>query len=137
MADTNVFVVDVDVRGRTGSRVVEVYIDSDAGVGVGEIAETSRRLSFLLDTEDPIVGHYTLNVSSPGVNRSLVDPRQYPRHIGRDLRVAYMLDAEALTAKGKLAAVAGDAIALTFPGQENPVEIPFSAISEAFVELPW
>lgn len=137
VADTDIYVVDVDVRGRTGSRVVEVYVDRDEGIGVGEIAQTSRRLSFLLDAEDPIEGKYTLSVSSPGTNRSLSLLRQYPRHIGRDMRIAYTQDNEELTVTGELASVADDAITLAIPGQDDPTEIPFPAIREAFVLLPW
>jgi len=137
VSGTELFVVDVEVRGRTGSRVVEVYVDSDAGAGVDEIAETSRRLSFLLDTEDLIKGAYNLHVSSPGLARPLSLPRQYPRHIGRALRVTYTEESEESTTVGALATTGDDAITLAVPGQESPTEIPFSAIREAFVELPW
>lgn len=137
VAGAELFVVDVDVRGRTGSRVVEVYVDSDAGAGLDDIAETSRRLSFLLDTEDVIKGKYNLHVSSPGASRALALPRQYPHHIGRDLRVTYTSDSEETTVVGTLSAVGDDAITLTVKGEDNPTELPFSAILEALVELPW
>ena len=137
MADADLFVVDVDVRGRSGSRVVEVYVDSDAGAGLDEIAETSRRLSFLMDTEDVIKGKYNLHVSSPGTNRALALPRQYPHHIGRDLRVTYTNDSRETTIVGILSAVGDDAITLTVKGEDNPTELPFSTILEALVELPW
>ncbi|MCH8031035.1 MAG: ribosome maturation factor RimP [Bacteroidetes bacterium] len=137
VAGADLFVVDVEVRGRTGSRVVEVYVDSDAGAGLDEIAETSRRLSFLLDTEDVIKGKYNLHVSSPGASRALALPRQYPHHIGRDLRVTYASDSEETTIVGTLSAVGDDAITLTVKGEDNPTELPFSAIREALVELPW
>lgn len=137
MAGADLYVVDVDVRGRTGSRVVEVYVDSDAGAGLDDIAETSRRLSFLLDTEDVIKGTYNLHVSSPGASRPLALPRQYPRHIGRDLRVTYTSDSEESTIVGTLTAAGDDVITLSVRGQDDPTELPFSAIREALVELPW
>ena len=105
--------------------------------GLDEIAETSRRLSFLMDTEDVIKGKYNLHVSSPGTSRALVLPRQYPHHIGRDLRVTYNSDSEETTIVGILSAVGDDAITLTVKGEDNPTELPFSAILEALVELPW
>ena len=137
VAGADLFVVDVEVRGRVGSRVVEVYVDSDTGAGLDEIAETSRRLSFLLDTEDVVKGKYNLHVSSPGASRPLALPRQYPRHIGRDLRVTYTSDSEEATVVGTLSAAGADAITLTIKGQGDPTELPFSAIREALVELPW
>ena len=137
VAGTDLFVVDVDVRGRTGSRVVEVYVDSDAGAGLDEIAETSRRLSFLMDTEDVIKGAYNLHVSSPGASRPLALPRQYPRHIGRNLRITYTSDSEESTIVGTLSAAGDDVITLAVKGEADPTELPFSAIREALVELPW
>ena len=133
----DLFVVDVEVRGRTGSRVVEVYVDSDAGAGLAEIAEPSRRLLFLLATEESTNGQYTLPVASPGRGRPLALPRQYPHTIGRDLRVTYASDSEETTIVGTLSTVGDDAITLAVKGQVNPTELPFSAIREALVELPW
>jgi ribosome maturation factor RimP len=140
VAGTDLYVVEVEVRGREGSRVVEVYVDADRGAGLGAIAEVSNRLGFLLDTEDPIAGHYTLNVSSPDANRPLALPRQYPKHVGRTLRVSYLADAadpgEEVTATGTLRAA--DARALTLELRDGgTIEIPFDAVREARVVLPW
>ncbi len=134
---TDLYVVDVVVRGRTGSRVVEVYVDSDAGAGLDQIAETSRRLSFLLDTEDPVKGKYNLHVSSPGADRPLSLPRQFRRHVGRDLRVTLADGSEESTIVGTLDAVDDSAITLTVQGKADSTQIPFSAIREALVQLPW
>ena len=136
VAGTDLYVVDVEVRGRQGSRVVEVYVDADAGAGLGAIAEASNRLGFLLDTEDPIAGHYTLNVSSPDASRPLALPRQYPKHVGRTLDVRYAADGEEVTARGALRAA--DADALTLELRDGALlAIPFDAVREARVVLPW
>ena len=68
-ADREAFVVDVQVRGQKGSRIVEVFVDADDGVGSDDLARLSRDLAFLLETEDVIKGKYYLNVSSPGAER--------------------------------------------------------------------
>ena len=86
---TNIFVVDVEVRGTRGSRVVEIYVDSDDELGVGQLADISREVEFSLDMEDLIAGRYSLNVSSPGLDRPLRLPRQYRKNVGRPLRVHY------------------------------------------------
>ena len=83
------FLVDLEVRGARGSQAVDVFIDSDEGLGVGTLARISREVAFLLDTGEVIAGHYRLNVSSPGLDRPLKLPRQYKKNVGRALRVHY------------------------------------------------
>jgi ribosome maturation factor RimP len=140
VAGTDLYVVDVDVRGRLGSRVVEVFVDADAGAGLDALTEVSGRLGFLLDTEDFIAGHYTLNVSSPGADRPLALPRQYPQHVGRTHRVSYQADAndpgEEVTLTGPLKAAGPDAITVE-TREGHDVTIPYAAIREARVVLPW
>jgi ribosome maturation factor RimP len=140
VAGTDLYVVGVDVRGREGSRVVEVFVDADAGAGLGALTEVSNRLGFLLDTEDFIAGHYTLNVSSPGADRPLALPRQYPKHVGRTLRVSYQADAhdlgEEVTLTGALVGTGSHSFTIELRDGSD-VEIPFDAVREARVVLPW
>ena len=133
-ADTDLFVVDVEVRGFQGSRVVEVFADSETGAGADDLARLSRSLAFLLDTEDLVKGRYRLDVSTPGAERPLSDPRQYARHVGRTLALTYDAGEDQLvTVQGELLSVDADALALD--GQTAP--IPFDAVREARVMLPW
>ena len=83
------FIVELEVRGAPGSQAVDVFIDSDEGLGVDTLAEISREVAFLVEAEEVIAGHYRLNVSSPGVDRPLKLPRQYKKNVGRTLRVHY------------------------------------------------
>ncbi|HYE96517.1 MAG TPA: ribosome maturation factor RimP [Rubricoccaceae bacterium] len=139
LADLGLFVVDVQVRGRAGDRVIEVFADSDTGVDLAALTEASRRLGFLLDAEEAVVGPYRLDVSSPGADRPLV-PRQLPRHVGRTLRVSYTADAadpgEEVTVTGVLRAVRADAITVEHT-DGTTAEIPTAALRDARVVLPW
>ena len=132
--DSGLYVVGVVVRGHPGSRVVEVFAD---GGGIDELAGLSRRLSFLLDTEDPVSGHYRLDVSTPGADRPLSDVRQYPQHVGRTLRVT-MADASGTGAvvTGVLVEATPEAVTVQPEGGE-PVVVPVAALREAVVVLPW
>ncbi|ARA92296.1 MAG: ribosome maturation factor RimP [Bacteroidetes bacterium] len=132
------FLVDLQVRGRPGSRVVDVFIDSDEPLGVDTLAEVSRELSFLLDAEDFIKGRYHLNVSSPGVDRPLSLPRQYRKNIGRALGVYYRTEAEDAPRELRGVLVAADEEAITLEEDDGPTHrIPYSAITRANVLLPW
>ncbi len=136
LAFTPHYLVDVHVRGHWGSRVVEVYVDSDEDAGLDRLAEVSRELGFLLDVEDVVDGKYTLEVSSPGADRPLVLPRQYRKHEGRPLRVKYRLDDTSSTTEGTLRTAGEEAIELA-AAPDDVRRIPYEAIEEGKVLLPW
>ena len=138
IAATDLFLVDVEVRGRDGSRVVEVYLDGDAGVGIDELAEISRQLAFLLDTENIIPGKYSLNVSSPGSERALKYPRQYRRHEGRKVEIETRSGSaeEVVTETGELVSSSDVDVELRLPGGEHR-RIPFTEVERARIVMPW
>lgn len=76
---------DVELAG--AGRLLRVVIDAEGGIGVDRIAELSRGISRVVDTEDPIDGAYTLEVTSPGLERKLRRPQHFAKSIGRELRV--------------------------------------------------
>ena len=76
---------DVELLG--GGQIVRVTLDADDPVGVDRIAELSRGIGRLLDAEDPIKNAYTLEVSSPGLERKLTRPRHYEKSIDRQVKV--------------------------------------------------
>ncbi|MDX1439287.1 MAG: ribosome maturation factor RimP, partial [Rubricoccaceae bacterium] len=78
-----------------------------------------------------------LNVSSPGVERSLSMQRQYPRHVGKSIRVVHRMGDEEFTSVGTLEAAGSEAVSLLLPKTEEPLTIPYTSILEARVELPW
>jgi ribosome maturation factor RimP len=79
--------VDVELAGSSHNPTLRVYIDSPAGVNVDDCARVSRQLSALLDVEDPLPGQYTLEVSSPGLDRPLVTPEDFKRFVGETVKV--------------------------------------------------
>lgn len=76
---------DVEVLG--GGQIVRVTVDAKDALGVDVIADLSRGISRLIDEEDPFPGSYTLEVSSPGLERKLTRPRHYEKAIGREVVV--------------------------------------------------
>ena len=78
--------VDLDVRvGRRG--LLRVFIDKENGVGLSDCELVSRQLSAFLDVEDPLPGHYVLEVSSPGLDRPLRTLEHFRRFRDRRAKV--------------------------------------------------
>jgi len=133
---TSVFLVDFSVRGSRGSHAVDVFLESDDSLGVDLLAQLSREIGFVMDTQDIMPGPYTLNVSSPGADRSLRIPRQYRKHLGKDLRVHYRKDENSMTEVcGRL--LAADDSVIQIQHQVGKVNIRFEDILWAKVQLPW
>lgn len=136
-------VVDIELRheGRSG-RVLRVYLDKaekrdeNEAPGIEELGQVSRELSDLLDVHDVVEGSYTLEVSSPGINRPLRRPEHFVRYIGQTVRVR---TGEMLGGRrnflGPLRDTAGDGVVVVQDGCE--VFIPFRLIVRANVEYDW
>ena len=73
------------IHGKSG--LLRVYIDHDDGIGVDDCKAVSYQVSGLLDVEDPIRGQYTLEVSSPGLDRPLFQARDYERFAGQQVKL--------------------------------------------------
>lgn len=73
--------------GQGHHSLLRIFIDSEQGVDVDDCAKVSRQLSAVLDVEDPISSKYTLEVSSPGMNRSLFALHQYVAYVGSTIKV--------------------------------------------------
>lgn len=80
-------VLAVEMTGGPGQSVVRVYIDGPQGVTVDDCARASHQFSAILDVEDPIPGHYTLEVSSPGLDRPLTRERHFRAVVGQEIKV--------------------------------------------------
>lgn len=79
---------DLEVRlgGRDG--VLRVFIDHPDGIGLDDCEKVSLAVSALLDVEDPLPGHYNLEVSSPGLDRKLTKAKHFQRFKGETLKVS-------------------------------------------------
>ncbi|MGG7175989.1 ribosome maturation factor RimP [Clostridium paraputrificum] len=70
-----------------GENYLRIYIDKPEGISLTDCEALSRRVSTMLDEEDPIPDSYYLEVSSPGLNRGLYKDEHFSRYIGRDVEV--------------------------------------------------
>jgi ribosome maturation factor RimP len=104
------------------------------GMKVDDCTRISRALSELLDAADPIQGDYTLEVSSPGIDRPLIRPADYARFVGHDAKIE--LDPPVAGRKrvqGPIAAVAADHVVIAIDAE--PVALPFAAVRRAKLVL--
>lgn len=81
--EQGVYIVDVEYA----KGVLCYYIDREGGVGIDDCEAFSRAVELILDEEDPIEGEYSLEVSSPGVDRKLKKEREFLYYIGREVEV--------------------------------------------------
>src|SRR6478736_515177 len=87
-ADTGLEVVDVQLLGGGGTRMLRIFIDKPEGVTHADCERISQDVGTILDVEDVIPGgRYTLEVSSPGVERKLTKPADYERFKGQKAKI--------------------------------------------------
>lgn len=74
-------------RGRKGAQLIRIFIDQPDGITIKDCETVSHQVSGVLDVEDPIQGQYTLEVSSPGLDRPLVTQEHFARFIGHQVQI--------------------------------------------------
>jgi ribosome maturation factor RimP len=80
--------VDLEVKRERAGRLVRLYVDKEGGIGLDELQSVSEEVSAILDAEDPFESAYTLEVSSPGLDRPLKSEGDYRRFTGRLARIS-------------------------------------------------
>jgi ribosome maturation factor RimP len=128
--------VEASFRREGPTRILRVTVDREGGVDLDAISEASERISRRLDLEDFGAGRYTLEVSSPGVERPLRTAREFERHVGQKVRVRTATLVEgARTHTGPL--VAADGQAITVATEEGEHRIPLAAVASARTVFEW
>lgn len=117
---------------RIGQRwVIRVIVDSDAGVGLDDIAAVSRAVSLALDERDELMaGPYTLEVTSPGVDRPLTHPRHWRRNRLRLVRATLVAGGELI---GRIGDCDDEGVTLLASGSLRRVR--YTELSRAVVEV--
>ena len=136
VAGLDVELVDVDVKGPRNKRVVKVVADSradDDGLDVDRIAAVSLAIGDIAD--DVVPGSYTLEVSSPGVDRPLTTPRHFRRNLGRKVEVRHVKGDTDTQTTGTIAEVTDEGLRLDTA--KGSVEIPHDEVFEGRIVLPW
>lgn len=125
-AEAGVEVYHWELR-RLGPRAqVAVQVDRPGGVTVDDCARANRAIGALLDKADPVPSAYVLEVSSPGLERALREPRHYTQAVGKTVWVKLSPEG---THRGRLVRATADAITVDTQGTE--IEIPLARVAQA------
>jgi ribosome maturation factor RimP len=130
--------VEVEVKGGGGNRFVRISIDKPAGVTHADCEVVSQQVGTILDVEEVVPGgHYTLEVSSPGVERKLSKPYDFERFQGKKIKISLREPVEGRRNwDGLLTGFADGQIALEVqPGQV--LTFPFDQVAKANLKFEW
>lgn len=110
--------------------ILRLYIDREQGVTIDDCSAVSRQISALIDVEDPIRGHFNLEVSSPGLDRPLRRLKDFQRFCGERVKIktAMPLDGQR-NFSGRL--LAADAQSVTIETDTEELTLPMAAIARA------
>ena len=123
--------VGIEYSPNAAGSVLRVYIDEpERGVTIEDCERASREISALLDVNDPVAGRYTLEVSSPGLERPLFTLEHFARFVGAQVKINVNLPLDGRRRfQGAISAVEGDRIVLDQDG--TPVAIVHANIAKA------
>ena len=126
--------VGIEYSNNPKNSILRIYIDQpEVGVKIEDCETVSREVAALLDVEDPISGNYTLEVSSPGLNRPIFNLGQFERVVGEVVKITVFAPiGQRRKFKGRLLEVAGNEIFVEQDGER--VGIEFGNIAKSRLE---
>ncbi len=117
----------------SGGSVLRLYIDAPGGIEIDDCETVSRQVSLILDVEDPVKNAYTLEVSSPGLDRPLVKPEHFQKFSGELAKIVmhtHVLGRRRFT--GKLIEADDTQVVLEADGESY--ELPYEQMESARLE---
>jgi len=127
--------IDVELKGRPGRQVLRVFVDVEGGITLDRCAALSQKISDLLDRKDPIPDSYTLEVSSPGIDRPLRSERDFERNLNRVVKIDYREGGRLRSVVGVLKQVHHQQVVIDCAGELRTLDM--EAISLAKVQPRW
>ena len=130
--ELNYDIYHVEYVKENGELYLRIYIEKDGGITLSDCEALSRRVSDLMDEKDPIKDPYFLEVSSPGLNRTLFTEEHYKRFIGREIMVKFTKSVDGKkNIKGILKEVNEDSIVVE---ADQLINIPKDKIKSVNIE---
>jgi ribosome maturation factor RimP len=131
-------IVDVQLLGAGRGRVLRIFIDRPQGVSHADCEFISQQVGTILDVEDVIPGDsYTLEVSSPGLERKLLKEKDFERFVGQKAKVVLREPVENKRSwEGKLAGISEGIVALE-PSDGRVIRFPLTQVEKANLKFEW
>jgi ribosome maturation factor RimP len=130
-------IVEVELKGGGKNRFLRISIDRPEGVTYADCELISHQVGTILDVEDVVPGAYTLEVSSPGVERKLVKYKDFERFTGKKIKVSLREPVEnARRWEGTLASCADGLIHLEV-AEGKRIQFPFDQVEKANLKFEW
>jgi ribosome maturation factor RimP len=134
--DRGLELVEVELKRSGGGQLARLYVDKPGGIGLDDLQSVSEEVSAILDAEDPIEGPYTLEVSSPGLDRPLKTEADYRRFVGR---LARLSSYEPIQGRrhwtGRIVSCEGGVVTLDLEKGEGEARVPFAKVSHGRLEV--
>ena len=132
--ELNYEIYHIEYVKENGEYYLRIYIDKDGGITLTDCEKLSRRVSDIMDEEDPISEAYFLEVSSPGLNRGLFTEEHYKKQIGKEVLIRFVKSFEGRkNVKGLLKEVNEDSIVVEIE-ENNMFTVPKDKIKSANLE---
>jgi len=137
-SDLDLDLYDIEQRGGTLRVTIDTAPGSDGGVDMDQLALATRLISREMDHQDPMPGRYTLEVTSPGVERTLRTPAHFQREIGKTINVRLAdIDAEHRRLEGVLVAADDSSATIRVDDELDERVIPIGDIDRARTVFVW
>ncbi len=131
-------IVDVQFLGGGGNRVLRIFIDKPAGVTHADCEFISQNVGTILDVQDVVPGgSYTLEVSSPGVERKLSKPQEFERFSGQRIKVVLRQAVEGQRHWAGLLKGFAEGIITLEPSPGKSVRFPLEQVEKANLKFEW
>ena len=119
ISEANYELVELQLVPRKSSSLLRVLVDRVGGITLDECAELSHRISYVLEVEDPIENRYTLEVSSPGLDRPLITEADFRRKAGELILLSLREGDRVSQVEGKIVKVEGEQLVLSVDESER------------------
>ena len=130
-------IVEVELKGGGKNRFLRISIDKPEGITHADCELISQQVGTILDVEDVVPGSYTLEVSSPGVERKLLKYKDFERFAGRKIKAVLREPVEnSRRWEGTLALCADGLITLEADGGKR-IQFPFDQVEKANLKFEW
>jgi ribosome maturation factor RimP len=135
-ADRAFELVDVEIHRAGRAQIVRLRVDKPGGIGLDDLQSVSEEVSAILDAEDPVPDSYTLEVSSPGLDRPLKTEADYRRFVGR---LAKLSSYEAIEGRrhwtGRIASCEDGVVTLSLEQEGVSARIPCAKVAHGRLEV--